>query len=135
MSEQDLVGGQVNIDKYMALLASESDLKVKLQQLFLKKKEDEAKLQAEIESLKKQLNSKSSDYQQINKKSKDDLTQIKGIGPKFNTILSDCGITSFEQIAGWKAADIKKIDESLPFKGRIEKDKWVKQAKKLQKTK
>ena len=295
MSEQDLVGGKVNLAKYMALLESESDLKVKLQQLFLKKKKDEAALNAEIErltallksqqeqvpseptvstqdydalksemealrnrfniinsklsqcrtaydaleeinnenvaQLEKQtseleaartiseptvstqdydalksemealqnrfniVNSKLSqcrtayhvleetnsenaaqlekqtseleaartilekhlpNHEQFDKSSgslvteevatdkpqsgspaeypHDDLTQIKGIGPKFNSVLNENGVTSFAQIADWKAADIKKIDQELSFKGRIKRDEWVKQAKKLMKS-
>jgi predicted flap endonuclease-1-like 5' DNA nuclease len=238
MSEQDLVGGKVNVDKYMTLLASESDLKIKLQQLFLKKKADEATLQAEIDRLtllledqqavinaiqeeaevpqdsdlsvepeeveslrtevenlkgtlnvsngklsncrqaylelveknkeneaqlekqqseldaartilEKHLPNKDVDTDNKSKTKKaesakvgidesiskssnhDDLTQIKGVGPKLNGLLNDHGITRFEQIAAWKAADIKVIDESLSFKGRIKREEWVKQAKKL----
>ena len=41
MSDENLVGGKVNVEKYMELLKSESDLKEKLQQLFLKMKKME----------------------------------------------------------------------------------------------
>ena len=65
MSEENLVGGKVNVDKYMTLLQSESDLKVKLQQLFQKMKEVEAEDKAEIarleELLRKQEQGVSSD--------------------------------------------------------------------------
>jgi len=43
------------------------------------------------------------------------------------------GVTTFEQIANWSAEDIAKVDEELNFKGRIERDDWVKQAKELAK--
>jgi len=51
MSEENVVGGKVNVDKYMALLQSESDLKVKLQQLFQKMKDVEDKDKTEIARL------------------------------------------------------------------------------------
>ncbi len=35
----------------------------------------------------------------------------------------------FWQIAEWKAADIAAMDDLLSFKGRIERDDWIKQAK------
>ncbi len=62
----------------------------------------------------------------------DDLKQIKGIGPKFEKDLNGKGIYYFRQIANWKAADVKMVEElidSIP--GRIKRDEWVKQAKSL----
>lgn len=62
----------------------------------------------------------------------DDLTQIKGVGPKLAEKLQARGITSFAQIAGWSEADIAALDEDmLSLKGRIERDDWVGQAKVL----
>jgi len=59
----------------------------------------------------------------------DDLTRIKGLGPKLATMLRDQGITRFEQIAGWSDDDIDRIDANLGrFKGRIRRDQWVEQA-------
>ena len=43
--------------------------------------------------------------------------------------LEGMGITTFQQIADFTADDIARIDEELNFKGRIERDEWVKQAK------
>lgn len=63
----------------------------------------------------------------------DDLTKLTGVGPAFAKKLNAAGITSFEQIAGWKKADIEKYDEELSLGGRIERDDWVAQAKKLAK--
>jgi predicted flap endonuclease-1-like 5' DNA nuclease len=61
--------------------------------------------------------------------SPDDLRQIKGIGPKLATLLASLGITRFDQIAGWTAADIAEVDRFLgSFAGRIERDNWVEQA-------
>lgn len=210
MSEESLVGGKVNVDKYMTLLQSESDLKVKLQQLFLKMKKTESedkaeierlqallsqqpanvgdktdslKLSAEINTLKMNLETANSklnncrnaynnledDIKTKDRKiadlkreldnvsltqttakklhtpakktiaqreatlGKDDLTQISGVGPKIQEKMYAEGITQFEQIAAWKAADIRIFDEKLSFKGRIKRDEWVKQAKALMK--
>jgi len=63
----------------------------------------------------------------------DDLTKISGVGPVIVGKLNDMGITTFDQIAKLKKADISEIDEKLNFKGRIERDEWVKQAKELAK--
>jgi predicted flap endonuclease-1-like 5' DNA nuclease len=64
----------------------------------------------------------------------DDLTAIKGLGPKAAEKLAAAGVTQFSQIAGWKAADIKKYDEVLNARGRIARDDWVGQAKALSKS-
>lgn len=62
----------------------------------------------------------------------DDLKKIKGVGPKLVTMLKEQGITTYAQIAAWSDADIARIDETLGrFKGRIERDQWVEQAKLL----
>lgn len=61
--------------------------------------------------------------------SADNLLQIKGLGPKLNTLLDGLGITRFDQIAAWSAEDVAKVDEHLgAFKGRIERDSWIEQA-------
>jgi predicted flap endonuclease-1-like 5' DNA nuclease len=60
----------------------------------------------------------------------DDLSRIKGIGPKLVTLLGQLGVTSFAQIAVWTEADIDRIDAQLGvFAGRIRRDSWVEQAK------
>ncbi len=62
----------------------------------------------------------------------DDLTRIKGLGPKLNKLLGEQGITSFVQIAAWSEADIDRIDAQLgTFAGRIRRDAFVEQAKLL----
>lgn len=59
----------------------------------------------------------------------DDLTKIKGIGKVLSQKLNDQGITTFAQIAAFSQADIDKINKVLDFPGRIEREKWVEQAK------
>jgi len=63
----------------------------------------------------------------------DDLTKISGVGPVIVGKLEALGITTFEQIAAWKKADVEKFDAELNFKGRIDRDDWIKQAKELAK--
>ena len=63
----------------------------------------------------------------------DDLKQLSGVGPAIEKKLIEAGVTSFAQIAGWSAEDIAEFDEKLSFKGRIEREGWVDQAKKLAK--
>ena len=59
----------------------------------------------------------------------DDLTRIKGIGPKLAATLQNLGITSLDQIANWDDAEIDRVDSKLGrFQGRIRRDDWVTQA-------
>ncbi len=62
----------------------------------------------------------------------DDLKLIKGVGPKLEQMLHDMGVYHFGQIAAWGDAEIAWADENLKgFKGRVSRDDWVEQAKKL----
>ena len=62
----------------------------------------------------------------------DDLTRIKGLGPKIATLLRGLGVTRFDQIAAWSEADIARIDAQLgTFQGRIARDNWIEQARYL----
>ena len=63
----------------------------------------------------------------------DDLKLISGVGPKLEKTLNDLGFWHFAQIAKWKKADVAIVDDQLSFKGRIERDDWIKQAKVLAK--
>lgn len=62
---------------------------------------------------------------------RDDLTLIDGIGATLQKKLNKLGITSFKQIADLTEQDIEKINKQLSFKGRIEREGWVAQARKL----
>ncbi len=64
---------------------------------------------------------------------KDDLKLISGVGPKLEDTLNSNGVYHFWQVAEWKKADIAMMDDLLSFKGRIERDDWIKQAKTLAK--
>ncbi|NVK35995.1 MAG: 50S ribosomal protein L21 [Rhodobacteraceae bacterium] len=62
---------------------------------------------------------------------KDDLKKISGVGPVLEGKLNDLGLTTYEQIVNLTAEEIARVDEVLNFKGRIERDNWVEQAKEL----
>lgn len=62
----------------------------------------------------------------------DNLELLKGVGPKLNALLKTLGVTSFEQVANWSAADVAEIDAKLgTFAGRISRDNWIDQSKLL----
>ena len=61
----------------------------------------------------------------------DDLKQLSGVGPALEKKLHAAGVTSFAQIAAWTDADVAAMDEQLSFKGRIEREGWIAQAKEL----
>lgn len=64
----------------------------------------------------------------------DDLKIIVGVGPAMEKLLNKLGYFHFDQIAAWKAAEVAWVDDNLEgFKGRVTRDKWVEQAKKLAK--
>ena len=65
----------------------------------------------------------------------DDLTQISGVGPVSVKKLHALGVTTFAQIAAWTPDDVAAMDEKLNFKGRIDRDDWLKQAAELAKAK
>ena len=59
----------------------------------------------------------------------DDLKRLSGVGPALEKKLHEQGVTTFAQIASWGPEDIADMDDKLSFKGRIERDGWVDQAK------
>lgn len=62
----------------------------------------------------------------------DDLKEISGVGPKMERMLHALGYFHFDQVAAWSASDVAWVDENLEgFKGRVSRDNWVPQAKKL----
>lgn len=61
----------------------------------------------------------------------DDLKKITGVGPKLEETLNSLGIWHYDQVAKLTKKDIAWVDERLRFKGRIERDDWVGQAKAL----
>ncbi|MCH9806428.1 MAG: NADH-quinone oxidoreductase subunit NuoE [Alphaproteobacteria bacterium] len=61
----------------------------------------------------------------------DDLKRINGVGPKLEETLNSLGIFHFDQVAGWSPETVAWVDNFLSFKGRIDREGWIKQAKAL----
>ncbi|MBB4630995.1 hypothetical protein [Sphingosinicella soli] len=62
----------------------------------------------------------------------DDLSLLKGVGPRLAARLREIGIFYFAQIADWSPEEVKLVDAKLDnFRGRIEKDHLLEQAKLL----
>ena len=60
---------------------------------------------------------------------RDDLSQLKGVGPRFAEALQGLGFQRFEQIAHLTPTEIERLDNQLgAFRGRIARDKVVEQA-------
>ena len=61
--------------------------------------------------------------------SESNLQLIKGIGKILEKRLNSNGIYCIKQIANWNEEDIKRINKISAFPGRVEREKWVEQAK------
>lgn len=59
----------------------------------------------------------------------DDLTCIKGIGPKMSGRLNELGIFHLRQIANWTDQEVLWVDSYLASKGRVAREGWVSQAR------
>ena len=62
----------------------------------------------------------------------DDLSRIKGVGPKLQALLPTLGLGTYARIAALSDADLAELDPKLgAFAGRAARDNWVEQAKLL----
>jgi predicted flap endonuclease-1-like 5' DNA nuclease len=59
----------------------------------------------------------------------DDLKRIRGIGVTTEKRLNALGVTTYEEIANWTREDIDRVSQQLAFKGSIERENWVEQAR------
>ncbi|WP_333573133.1 hypothetical protein [Sphingomonas sp.] len=60
----------------------------------------------------------------------DDLTRLKGVGPKLAARLNELGVTRFAQLAALDDAAAKALDAQLgSFQGRMTRDRWIEQAR------
>jgi len=63
---------------------------------------------------------------------KDDLQQIKGIGPAIEKTLNDLGICRFDQLAEMSEHEIDRVAQRLKgFRSRIYREDWLGQARDL----
>ncbi|AQR75837.1 helix-hairpin-helix domain-containing protein [Sphingomonas sp. LM7] len=59
----------------------------------------------------------------------DELTRMKGVGPKLAERLNALGVTSFAQIAALSPEEANALDAQLgTFQGRMHRDRWIEQA-------
>jgi predicted flap endonuclease-1-like 5' DNA nuclease len=61
----------------------------------------------------------------------DDLARIKGLGPKSLEKLNALGVFHYDQIAAWDLDNARWIGAALGAPGRVERDKWIQQARAL----
>lgn len=61
----------------------------------------------------------------------DDLKTIKGIGKVLEDKLHGLGVFHFDQIAAWTDEEVNWVNDHLSFKGRIQREEWIPQAKRL----
>ncbi len=61
--------------------------------------------------------------------SKDELTKIKGLGPKMEEKLNAVGIYHFSQIATWTESSFEWLEVNTTLAPRAKKENWVAQAK------
>ncbi|PYG34631.1 hypothetical protein [Pelagimonas varians] len=62
----------------------------------------------------------------------DDLTQLKGVGPKLALALQEAGIYHYDQIAEWTDVQTAWVDENIAgVRGRASRNEWVEQALEL----
>ncbi len=62
---------------------------------------------------------------------KDDLAAIEGVGDRFAERLHALGVWTFAQIAGWSDENARWIGSYLAFPGRVQRERWVEQARAL----
>ena len=123
------------------------------------KKALKKKLNAQTEDLAKAMNGKTKGLQEKKKQEKplktleektnigkkkekekgysitpDDLKEINGIGPKLEEVLNKQGITTFSQLSDLDLGSISEsIDGTIDLAGRIKREDWIGQARKLRK--
>ncbi|MEM6641965.1 MAG: hypothetical protein AAF616_03215 [Bacteroidota bacterium] len=93
--------------------------------------EEETKHEGDIASQDKE-NAEKLGFKPASASQKDDLTKIKGIGPFIEKKLNSLGIYTFEQIESFTPDTVEKVTDAIQFfPGRIDRDDWVGQAKRL----
>ncbi len=77
-------------------------------------------------------NSSNGATQRERNQDRDDLQEIVGIGKVFEHALHELGIFTFRQIANFDISDVARVNAELKeFRGRMEQDDWIGQAKEL----
>ena len=120
--------GRVKRDQWVAQAKILLGEDVKIDEKALKKAEDLERVAKKAEKI---------DFATIGIASasdKDNLQEMKGIGPFIEEKLNALGIFKFEQIAKMTSDIEEEVNVAIEFfPGRVKRDEWVKQAKKLAK--
>ncbi len=62
----------------------------------------------------------------------DDLRRIAGVDDRLAAVLNELGFFHFDQIADWGAAEVSWVNSRLgDYRGAIERDDWISQARRL----
>lgn len=61
----------------------------------------------------------------------DDLTRLQGVSPAIQNRLQELGIYRLQQVASWNQSQVREFSRRLAFKDRIERERWVEQARRL----
>ncbi len=130
---------QAELKEKLAILdAKESAKKAKTPKVEKPKKEEKAAEKVEPEVTQEVVVEKPSGSQgtkpanllaQARDGKPDDLKKISGVGPKLEEVLHKNGVFHFDQISAWTPGEVAYMDDQLSFKGRIERDNWIEQAK------
>ena len=116
--------GRVKRDQWVAQAKILLGEDVKIDEKALKKSEELARVAAKAEKI---------DFGTIGVASasdKDNLQELKGIGPFIEEKLNALGIFKFEQIAKMTSKIEDEVNIAIEFfPGRVKRDEWVKQAK------
>ncbi len=135
--EQDAWTSQVE-ERDEALFDLKLELQTELNRVS-ERVDNQTELVQKLESAAKELREKIDEFQRNLGETRiadvtvgDDLTRIKGVGPRFERALKSQGVTTYEQIAGWTAEDIDRIASQIRVKPeRIQREKWVERAREL----
>ncbi|MEM8977501.1 MAG: helix-hairpin-helix domain-containing protein, partial [Pseudomonadota bacterium] len=59
----------------------------------------------------------------------DNLKRIRGVGELIEGKLYAMGYVSYAAIANWTEHDVRHVSQALDFRGRIERENWIEQAR------
>jgi predicted flap endonuclease-1-like 5' DNA nuclease len=59
----------------------------------------------------------------------DDLKRIRGVGVLIEKRLRSMGCVSYQQIESWTRSDVDRVNQELDYRGQIERENWIEQAR------
>lgn len=65
----------------------------------------------------------------------DDLTSIRGVSTALAEHLASLGVTRYDEIASWRADDVRRVAQALELPSEISSQNWIEQAALLQRPK